>query len=265
MSNMSTAQGNVSIAGSSESILSFIKLLAFTENWEHGTMIDQPISANGTQTWFDELQESQEHTEIETTFTGYGRGNYRNNLENLIEYLNEDRYSDDRWSDEEELAWKRLDNHPINAIFTYSDVLETEFIETEKTSIAWKIGNMIDPIVRTTDTQIFEPTAENVKRFTGSDCYDYSTYTVNNLKDEWSIEQWVAELKNSPVNNMIKDSLFKKHYDTIMEKLSQRLDAQRIHQYNSIWYEPYEWLIDEVVIESFEAIFAEITKKGVNV
>lgn len=244
MANLSTAEGTVHLIGATKSIGAFLELIEHSESWNY------PIQIMDRDVLLEEINASKEvESEIEPHFFGVGRWNFEGTLTNFLKWFADDRENQVKWTTEKEAAWQQLNDNPITLTFTYVDYEETAYLVKEVLTITWQKNDIVHPQTTMNSAETFETTAENYAELADATYYDYSSFTVDVLKDpDAEIEvDWIDELKNSTISDQIDLAKFQQYFDTITKQLGRSLDQWCDENHNALWTDPSEWFDDSTV------------------
>ena len=255
MANITSAEGTITVVGPAKSVRAFMSLAELMVDWYYSTEI---FDRNEIVTECENKLDTEIVT-VTSNFYGQGRWNYENNIRALFPTLHSlntepnERYGSE-WRDKDTDAMAQLNRAPISLLFKHKDHDNTSFFVDEEFRLSWEKDLLPAVTVDQLKAEDIPLTAENFDNLADEVYFDHSTYTVNKLWEDESVD-WVKEITAanydtppdlSPFDFKDKDSDKMK---ALMANIGEILDNQAENT-NCLWAEVYEWFEDEDVEEA---------------
>lgn len=254
MANMSTAEGTITLKGSVKSIKAFLVISQTITDW------DYTLHLHNEDQYLDELSDKTGVTERTYPVFGIGRWSFEETLKSLFRWIDELRNNEIKWTSAEESAWQQLNQDPLHLTLTYIDYDNSEFFVKERTTMHWYRKKIDEPIIDTTVLESYDMDAKHYDKLTAERYYDYSTYTIEKMKDE--AVDWVERIQNTPLSDRVDLDVFKSHTDAVLDDLGRYLDDVKDDYGNALWVEIPEWFDDEEVQDGIAHVLAKYTKQN---
>lgn len=253
MANLSTAEGTITLKGSVKSIKAFLTIVQSIEDLTYTLYI------NDAAYYLEGLDDKTGDAEETYPFFGTGRWSFEATLKSLFGWIDTElRNNELKWTSVEESAWQQLNQDPLHLTLTYIDYDNSEFLVKEHATLHWHKKQISDAIVETAVIESYDTDAKHYNALTSENYYDYSTYTIEKMKDE--AVDWVDHIQHTPLSDRVDLDVFKSHTDAVLADLGRYLDDMKDDYGNALWIEISEWFEDENVQEGIAHVLAKYTK-----
>lgn len=263
MANLSSAEGYITLTGSTESLTAFLKIIPKAQSWGYSTQITD------IDLMLEEIEKSTvREMSVKSFFYGYGRWTYDNNIRYLMNWLNNDRDVDGEWQSlwtiEDEINWNQLNEDPITIEFEYNEEESGNQILCESSAtLTWDKGKITDPDYTPGEDTMHEYSAENLRNiFEYDEVYDYSDNSIDCIVEDIHDGGWKEYLEDKVETDFdlskIDDKSSKEHALFIKELKQSFEDTIGESRTLSIWYSVEEWFDSEDVRETLKLTFERI-------
>lgn len=263
MANLTSAEGTVTAIGPAKSVRAFMTLAELMVDWNYSTeLFDRNDIENECKNKPD-----KEIVTVKSNFYGQGRWNYENNIRSMFSTLHalntqpNERYGSE-WRDKDTNAMVQLNSEPIRLLFKYTDHDNTAFFVEEEFSLSLKKGLLPYVVIKLLKQKDIPLTAENFDNIADEVYFDHSTYTVDKLWEDNTVD-WVKEITEAEYDTQLDLTPFdftdrdSDTMKTLMTNIGEILDSQAENT-NCLWAEVYEWFQDEDVEEAITKAIGKI-------